>query len=143
MWFQHRVNSRVGSLSVCKKKPFHSLSHAYLFPQESLESLQPATTQKGPREEIDKRNCCFFVSNSTLQSTSSFWEFTDSEILRFCFVFSSLSLSLALWFFIKLKINQKVKDREKKRIYKRQRITSRIEESNKVQSSDETSFIVV
>lgn len=34
------------------------------------------------------------MSNSTRRSTSSFWKFTDSRILRFCFVFSSLSLPL-------------------------------------------------
>jgi hypothetical protein len=114
-------------------------------------SLEPAgaTTQKGPREEIEKETVAFCVSYSTRRSTSSLsiWEFTDSRILRFCFVFSSLSPSL--WLFIKLKINQKVKDRNNEilsgyashRVSERER--ERIEKSNKVQSSDKTSFIVV
>ena len=99
MW----VSSRRGF--ECAKKSVSQLKTSRIYFHESLST---ATTQKGPREEIEKRNCCFFFVYLTpldvVEVVLGIYRFKNS-LLLFCF------LSLALWLFIKLKINQKVKDR--------------------------------
>lgn len=112
-WF---FESAAGAdLSAREKKSVSQLKTSRI---DFHESLSTATTQKGPREEIEKRNCCFFFVYLTpldvVEVVLGIYRFKNS-LLLFCFLSLSLYGFLLNWKSIKrLKTEEILRIRELK-----------------------------